>query len=86
MNELAGLLLQSSDRALDAQLKPMIREWSDPPAARQVLKVLDLCINGSLADGFTVAVLQALYDTSCKDEGKTHDEVVREVEQWGERI
>jgi hypothetical protein len=66
-----------SDGQIDAHMHPLIRAWSEPPTAIQVLEVLDACIHGALASGFVVAALQALYDIACKREGTTHEEVVK---------
>jgi hypothetical protein len=75
MKEIVEHLLKAPDRQLDAQMKPLIEKWSDPPTALQVLEVLDYCIHGSLASGFVVSVLQILYDMRCKAEGVTHEQL-----------
>lgn len=75
MKEIIEHLLKAPDRQLDAQMKPLIEKWSDPPTALQVLEVLDYCIHGSLASGFVVSVLQILYDMRCKAEGVTHEQL-----------
>lgn len=77
MKELAAYLLQAPDSQLDAQMKPLIEKWSDPPTALQVLEVLDYCIHGALASGFVVTALQAVYDIRCKEESTTHDDVAK---------
>lgn len=77
MKELAAMLLKAPDREIDAQMKPLIEKWSDPPTALQVLEVLDYCIHGALASGFVVAALQVVYDIRCKEENTTHDEVAK---------
>lgn len=76
-NEIAACLLQLSDNQLDASMKPLIEKWSGTPTAVQILEVLDHCIHASLASGFVVTVLQALYDDACKNEGTTHEVVVK---------
>lgn len=73
MSELGNILLEFSNRELDASMKPLIQKWSDPPKAIEILKVLDHCINGSLASGFVVAALQASYAAALKAESTTHE-------------
>jgi hypothetical protein len=73
MSELGDLLLGSSNTQLDALMKPLVRKWSDPPKAIEILEVLDYCIRGSLASGFIVATLQVVYDSALKTEGTTHE-------------
>lgn len=77
MNELKELLLTASDSQLDACMHPLIKKWDEPPTPIQILEVLDHCINGALASGFMVAALQAIYDSTCKKNNTTHDEVVK---------
>lgn len=76
MSELADLLLKSSDRHLDASMRPLVQKWDAEPTALQILEVLDHCIHGALADGFIVGALQITYDLALKREGKTHEEMV----------
>jgi hypothetical protein len=82
-NPFASLLLKMSDSEIDSKMRPYIEKWSDPPTALEVLEVLDWSINGSLASGFVVACLQALYDLRCSAEGTTHDDVVK-LATWRE--
>jgi hypothetical protein len=84
VKELTDLLLKASVTQLDDQMKPLIEKWSDPPTALQVLEVLDRCVEGALASGFVVAVLQAVYDTRCKADGITHEELVKQA-TWRKR-
>jgi hypothetical protein len=85
MKEIVEHLLKAPDHQLDARMKPLIEKWTEPPTALQVLEVLDCCINGALASGFVVAVLQALYDIRCKEEGTTHEDVVK-LAEWRKRL
>jgi hypothetical protein len=73
MSELRDLLLKASSTQLDARMRPLIEEWSDPPWAIEILEVLDYCIRGSLASGFIVATLQLVYDSALQTEGTTHE-------------
>jgi len=77
VKKLVGLLLESSDNVLDDRMKVLMRKWSDPPKAVEVLEVLDYCINGSLAAGLAVGALQALYDRQCAAVNTTHEVVVK---------
>lgn len=72
-----ALLLEASDGQLDATMKPLVSAWADPPTALQILEVLDACIHGAMASGFVVSALQVTYDAACRQEGTTHDEVVK---------
>lgn len=76
MKSLKDAFLGLSDEQLDASMFPLIRKWSDPPSALQILEVLDHCIHGALASGFIVTTLQVLYDASLKREGKAHEDMV----------
>lgn len=75
MEDFKTLLLQAPDGQLDASLRPLIERWDSPPKAIQVLEVVDQCIHGSLASGFTVRLLQMLYDAALVNERTTHEEV-----------
>ena len=77
--ELKELLLQAPDTQLDASMFPLIEKWSDPETALQVLEVLDKCIFCSLASGFTVTLLQHLYDAALKRENTTNEEVSKQA-------
>lgn len=70
------LLLLAPDSQLDAQMKPLIEQWSDPPTSLQILEVVDHCIHASLASGFVVSALQALYEAALKNEGIKHEDNV----------
>lgn len=75
MSELKKLLCSSSDASLDASMFPLIQKWDEPdPTSLQILEVLDHCIYGSLASGFIVSFLQALYEVELKQENKTHEQ------------
>ena len=77
MEDMKALLLSAPDTQLDASLKPLIKEWDTPPKPLQILEVLDWCVRCSLASGFTVRLLQLLYDASLTNEKTTHEEVVK---------
>lgn len=77
MSGLSDLLLEAPDSQMDSVLKPLVKAWSSPPVALQVLEVLDKAIFGSLASGMVIQVLQAEYRSALETEGKTHDELVK---------
>jgi hypothetical protein len=85
VREIVEHLLKAPDHQLDEQMKLLIEKWQEPPTALQVLEVLDCCIYGSLASGFIVSVLQALYDIRCKKEGTTHEEV-QKLAVWRKQL
>ena len=74
--EIVEVLLQLSERHIDEAVKPMLEKWSDPPEPIQILEVIDQCVHGSLASGFVVTTLQAMYKMSCEDHNTTHEQVV----------
>jgi hypothetical protein len=74
---LVDLLLEAPDDQLDSGLKPYIEGWSNPPKALEILEVLDKAIYGGLASAFVISVLQSLYDGAVRDEGTTHEAVVK---------
>ncbi len=76
--DIKDLLLKAPDGQLDASQKPLIEKWDDfNPSSLSILEVLDNCIWGSLASGFTVNLLQELYDKRLKIENTTHEENVK---------
>ena len=77
MKEIKNLFMAAPDSQLDASMKPLIAKWSDPPTPLQILEVLDYCIFSALASGFMVTYLQLLYDTACKDNNTTKEEVAK---------
>ena len=77
MEDFKKLLLTAPDGQLDASMRPLIEKWDSPAKAIQVLEVLDHCVHASLASGFTVRLLQMLYDAALKNEGVTHEDVAK---------
>lgn len=51
------LLLQAPDSQLDNSMKELIKKWSEPVSALEVLEVLDKSAYFSLASDFTMQVL-----------------------------
>ena len=62
------MLLAAPATHLDAQMFPLIAAWNDPATPSQILEVLDQCIFASLASGFTISLLQLLYDEALANE------------------
>lgn len=73
---LRDLLLAAPDGHLDRSLFPLIRGWSTPPSAVQVLEVIDACVHSGLASSFVMESLIAEYDLRRAHEGLSHDDVV----------
>lgn len=76
-SKLKEILLGCSDRMLDAQLKPMIEKWDVEPTPIQILEVLDHAICSALAADVVITSLQVLYESACKKQNTTHEEVVK---------
>ncbi len=77
--EVVTILLESPDTQLDASMKDLIRNWSAPPTATQILEVLDFCIHGSLASTTMVTLFQLAFLESCKREGITPESVEKKA-------
>lgn len=71
------VLLTAPDTQLDANMKPLIEKWSEPPTPIQILEVLDHCIHGALASGIVITVLQLMYKDACDQANTTHEEIVK---------
>lgn len=84
MKEAIEVLLRAPNSQLDDTAKLMIEKWDCPPSTLQVLEVLDSCTHGALASGFVIGILDVLYDTRCKEEGTTHEEVAKRA-AWRNR-
>jgi hypothetical protein len=76
-SDMKQLLLTAPAGQLDACMKPLIEKRDTPAKAVQILEVLDSCIHGGLASGFTVRLLQMLYDAALTTEKTTHETVVK---------
>ena len=76
MKEIIQLLIEAPDHELDAQAVEIIKTWGEKPTALQILEVLDKCVYCAWASGFTMQVLNVLYDAALKNEGKTHEDLV----------
>jgi DNA-directed RNA polymerase subunit F len=69
-----GHLLKAPITQLDPSMLEIIKTWSNPPTSIQILEVLDKCINGGLASGFVITLLQVYYKLALKDEGIKHED------------
>jgi hypothetical protein len=65
------LLLTAPDSQLDDSAKPFIRDWSEPPTALQILRVLDHCTYTGGASGFVMTALDILLQEALVREGTT---------------
>jgi len=75
MNRLVQLLLNAPDTQLDRSMVELVKRWSDPPKAIEILEVLDKTIYSSLASDMVVTTLRIAYESACKSEGVTHHEM-----------
>lgn len=82
-NKLRVLLLAASETHLDPRMKALVKKWSDPPTAAEILAVLDQCIYSSLASGIAVATMQMTLDITLMEEGATIEEVAALVRKGG---
>ena len=69
-------LLGCSEDQPNPAMKTKMEGWTDDPSSLQILEVLNRCIHASLASGFVVSVLQWMYDSTLKQENKTHEDNV----------
>lgn len=76
MKQIVELLLSAPDSQLDDQAKELIKLWDECPKALQILKVLDVCAYAALASDTTMTILDIMYKTALKAEGKTHEDMV----------
>jgi len=79
MDDLVKGLLEAPSSMLDAAIKPHILAWSEPPTSLQVLKVLDICVHDGLASGFTVRLLNVMFEMAMAREGTTRDVVIAQA-------
>jgi hypothetical protein len=83
--EFVNELRKLSEDHIDSSMNQWIGEWSDPPKAIEILRVLDYCIFSSLASGFVVLILDLLYTEALEAEGLTNDQV-SEFAVWRDKM
>lgn len=74
--EVISLLIEAPDSQLDMSIKPLIQKWSNPPAAIQILEVIDKCIFEALASTFVMVIFDGMYEDALKRESITHESLV----------
>lgn len=80
MSSLKDLFLQLSDDQLDPIAKNLIRQWDEPePAALQILKVLDYCVNGGLCSDREVMLFDILWRHRMEEEGQTMKQQIEQA-------
>jgi hypothetical protein len=79
MQEIIDALLEAPDSQLDDAAKKYIREWGDPPTALQILEVLDWCVWAAWASGFTMQVLNIMFEKALKDEKTSREEIEKKA-------
>lgn len=71
------ILLSAPNHHLEQSMKDLIVTWDDPPTPLQILKVLDFCIQGALATGMMINILQDMHQKSCQQFNTSHEEVIK---------
>lgn len=79
MTEILDLLLKAPDSQLDESMFELIKQFSSPPKALELLEVIDKCVCDSLASGFVLTLLEAFYMDALEAEGKIHEEVIKDA-------
>lgn len=64
------LLLKAPDSQLDDSAKVFIRDWSEPPSALQVLRVLDHCVYTAGASDFMMQAMNIIFEQALARENK----------------
>jgi hypothetical protein len=83
MNSIKQGYLSAPDTQIDPHIKPLIEEWSDPPTALQMLRVLDAMVHGGSASAFAVSSLDTFMRIALKQEGTTFEALVDQA-HWRE--
>lgn len=78
---LREMLQQAPSEQLDPAVFPMIKNWQDIPTPESVLEVLDHCVFGALASGFTMSVIETIFDAALQAAGKTEAEVMKTADE-----
>ena len=69
-----------SDASLDAKMIELIKNWSIPFKAIEILEVLDKSIHGALASGDIINIFQIMLNRALKNENITHDELIKQAD------
>ncbi len=72
------IYLDAPSEHLHPSLIKYVMDWSDEPSALQVIRLLDK-LQGK-ASAFTIEYTQKLFNKCCVDEGRSHQEVLREYQ------
>jgi hypothetical protein len=72
---LADCMLKMTDRAVDPSLKMMVRKWSQPAKAVQILESLDWAVHGSLCSSFEIKAMEFALEEACKRERVTRSDL-----------
>lgn len=79
MSELITHLLSASDNHLDVHTKEVIRTWSTPYKAVELLHTLDVAVYGGGASPLIMTLLETLLREAIKIEETTYEEVVKQA-------
>lgn len=72
-----AILLQAPDSQLDPAVLAVIRKWSEPETAANVLEALDCAVYGGEASDFALNILETLLQLAIKKQNTTYEEVVK---------
>lgn len=78
MSKLHDILLRAPESELNKKARNSVLAWSKPPKAIEVLHTLNQCVQGRLASGLAVKVLQVLLDDQMLAEKVTRDELLEQ--------
>jgi hypothetical protein len=77
MQTLKDVLLTAPESQLDPSMVELVRQWSTPPRAIQVLEVLDFCVQGGLASRVVMLALDFELEDALGREAMTREELVK---------
>jgi hypothetical protein len=81
MNTIVKMLLIAPDSQLDASMKELIKKWDEVPKAIQILEVLDVSCQSSLASDFIMTIMDGLLHDAIKNENTTMEEIIK-LARW----
>jgi hypothetical protein len=77
MQTLKDVLLTAPESQLDPSMVELVRQWSTPPSAIQILEVLDFCAQGGLASRVVMLTLEFELEAALGRESLSREELVK---------